>query len=73
MLAAGAAVGLLLAPDKGSETWKKLMEGLDDIKDKAVDELNGLKGKSKTLMIKGQYKAEAVSRICNDNFNRSIV
>jgi gas vesicle protein len=62
VLAAGVAVGLLLAPDKGSETRKKLMDSLDDIKDKAVDEINGLIGKSKTIIAKGQEKAQAVSQ-----------
>lgn len=44
ILLAGVAIGLLIAPEKGSETLKKLMNGLkeygDDAKDKAENLLD---------------------------------
>ncbi len=62
ILLAGVAVGMLLAPDKGSETWKRLVDGLDDIKDKAIDEMNNLVEKGKGLTSKGKENAQKLSK-----------
>jgi len=65
ILLAGVAVGLLIAPDKGSETWNKVMDGLDDVKDKAMDEMNNLVAKGKELVSKGMETAQKSSKFWN--------
>jgi hypothetical protein len=62
LVLAGVAVGLLLAPEKGSKTIKKLVDGLDDIKDKAVDEMNHLVEKGKDIAAKGKLAAKKASK-----------
>ena len=62
ILLAGVAIGMLIAPEKGSETWTKLVDDLDDIKDKAMDEMNNLVAKGKELVSKGKETAQKSSK-----------
>ena len=50
VLLAGAAAGYLLNSEKGTKTLKKLSGSLDDIKEKAMNEMNELLDKGKKWM-----------------------
>ncbi|MDP4213922.1 MAG: YtxH domain-containing protein [Bacteroidota bacterium] len=41
-LLVGIGIGILIAPAKGSETWKKLVDGLNDFKDKLEEDADDL-------------------------------
>ncbi len=41
-LAAGIAIGMVVAPDKGSKTRQKIRDGIDEYKDKATDVANDI-------------------------------
>ena len=43
----GIGIGILIAPDKGSETWKNRADCLNDYKDKLGDEAEELGEKAK--------------------------
>ena len=53
-LAAGVALGMLLAPDKGSETRKKLSGKLGDLSDDITDRAKDLYSQGKRTVSKGK-------------------
>lgn len=63
LILAGVAIGILVAPDKGSETWKKITDGLDDLKKKAGNSVNDLLDSGKDIARKGK---EGINSAANE-------
>lgn len=57
LILAGVAIGILIAPEKGSETWIKLKEGFEDMKDQVLDQVNDIVAQGKDLVGKGKNVA----------------
>lgn len=68
-LLAGVAIGLLVAPAKGSETWRKLVNGIDDYKDKVSGEANDLFESGADAVRNGKSKLEGRSKEWADRVN----
>ena|SRR5882724_10927300 len=72
---AGLIAGILLAPDKGSETRKKLTEKGKDLKNKFNDFIDGLQHKfeevkeeAEKMTGKGKEKAQSFSETGNNSW-----
>jgi gas vesicle protein len=62
LIMAGVAIGILIAPDKGSETWKKITDKLDDLKDNAKNSIDDLVDSGKNIAKKGKEGVTEVSQ-----------
>jgi gas vesicle protein len=49
-LLAGIGIGMLIAPDKGSSTRKKIRGKFDDLKEQAEDEVSDLVNKGRQVV-----------------------
>ena len=54
---AGAATGILLAPDKGKNTRKKMQDSINDLSKKAKETMSDLSDKAKKTFHKEQSAA----------------
>jgi hypothetical protein len=61
-LLVGIGIGILLAPAKGSDTWKKLVDGFDEYKDKLSKEGTDLADKGKEVLNREKSKVQGVVR-----------
>ncbi|MEJ7770186.1 MAG: YtxH domain-containing protein [Chitinophagaceae bacterium] len=77
---AGIAIGVLIAPDKGSETRRKLTERLSDYKDSIEDfvnnsaetietNFNSLKNEANNFINKGKNKMDSMRGDTQDPWN----
>ena len=60
LILAGVAVGILIAPRKGSETWQKLKDSFDDWKEDTADQMNDFIMQGKQMAGKGKSMANTL-------------
>ena len=82
-LATGATLGILFAPDKGSNTRKKISKSgedylnnlknmVEDFLVKATNELEYVKGEAEDLLDKGKAKAQEVKEEIKNKTNEKL-
>jgi gas vesicle protein len=64
--AAGAAIGMLLAPEKGSELQKKIRDGLKSV----MDDMNSILGAGKEIVESTASDAEEKMNEMSSNLHR---
>jgi hypothetical protein len=58
LILTGIAIGILLAPGRGSDTWQKITDCLDDLKSKTKKAFSDLVGGAGNMAEEGNKGAE---------------
>jgi hypothetical protein len=58
LILTGIAFGILIVPGRGSETWQKIADILDDLKSKTKNTINDLIGGAKNMAEEGKTGVE---------------
>jgi len=61
LIMTGVAIGILIAPASGSETWKNIRDRLGDLKDDAKDSVDDLVAGTKDMFKKSKETVKNVS------------
>ena len=69
----GYLAGLLTAPKSGKETRGEISDKAVDVKDSAVDQLQGLEGDLSDLLVKTKSKTVALSAQAREDYNEAVV
>ena len=56
------AIGILIAPGRGSEAWQTIADWLDDLKTRTKNTINDLIGGAKNMAEEGKAGAEKVAK-----------
>ena len=62
LILTGVAAGLLLAPRRGSETWQKIVDGFEGLKDRVSDNAEDLMDEGSDLASEGVRKGKRMAR-----------
>jgi gas vesicle protein len=62
LLLTGVAIGILIAPRKGSETREKLKEALQNWKEEVQDQTNKVDSQGKTVLDNGKASVENMNK-----------
>ena len=70
LILAGVAIGILVAPDKGSETWRKIKDGFEDWKEGAMNQINDMASQAKDLVGEGKKEADTAKNEVRETVNQ---